>query len=77
MRTISEIATEIVRDWREPYFGARPYLGAMLHLGDMTDTYGADPAPMVVAYFLGNAKTWKGETARRVKAELNQMLKGR
>jgi hypothetical protein len=26
-------------------------------------------------YFLSNAQTWRGETARRVKKELNQTLK--
>jgi len=30
---------------------------------------------MIVRYFLSNATTWRGETARRIKAELKQMLK--
>jgi hypothetical protein len=74
-RPISIIAVEICRDWQSPYFGAAPYLGAMRYLSSIDDMYGADSARSVVAYFLANAKTWRGETARRVKAELNAMLK--
>jgi hypothetical protein len=29
-----------------------------------------------VRYFLANATSWKGETARAIKAELKAMLKG-
>lgn len=70
------IAEEIRRDWQRPYFGAVPYLEAMRHLVNVTDMYGADRADMIVRYFLANATTWRGETARRVKAELRSMLDG-
>jgi hypothetical protein len=73
MRPIFTIAREIQADWTKPYFGAVPYLGAMHSLQDMTDSYGADSAKSVVLYFLSNANTWKGDTARRVKKELKQM----
>jgi hypothetical protein len=36
--------------------------------------YGYDPADHIVRYFLGNATTWRGETARNVKAELKKRL---
>ena len=75
-RSISTIAAEIRRDWAKPYFGAVPYLDAMRHLGDITDRYYYDDGSSVVRYFLANANTWKGETARRVKAELKAMLQG-
>lgn len=75
-RSISNIAREIRRDWARPYFGAVPYLDAMSHLGAITDRYYYDDGESVVRYFLANATTWKGETARRVKAELKAMLKG-
>lgn len=75
-RPISQIASEIRRDWKNVYFGAVPYLGAMASLDSVKDTYGADGADMIVRYFLSNATTWKGETARRIKAELKTMLKG-
>jgi hypothetical protein len=73
-RTISEIAREITADWRKPYFGAVPYLDAMRWVNRPTDRYGMDTADSIVRYFLANASTWRGETARRVKAELKAML---
>jgi hypothetical protein len=77
MRDLSLIASEIRRDWRNPYFGAVPYLSAMASLGSITDDYGADSGRSIVAYFLSNATNWRGETARRIKKELNAMLKGK
>jgi hypothetical protein len=41
----------------------------------LEDTYWADSASSIVAYFLANARGWRGNTARRVKLELNQILK--
>ena len=75
-RPISTIAHEIRVDWVKPYFGAVPYLDAMDRLGSIKDKYGYDDAASIVRYFLANATTWKGETARRIKAELKAMLKG-
>ncbi len=74
-RSLAAIAAEISRDWRKPYFGAVPYLHAMHSLDGINDMYGADSARSVVLYFLSNATTWKGETARRIKAELKAILK--
>jgi hypothetical protein len=74
-RFLYQIAAEIRQDWTNVYFGAVPYLEAMETLYTMDDSYGHDPAAHVVRYFLSNAKTWRGETARRVKAELEGMLK--
>lgn len=34
------------------------------------DKYGLDNAVDVLAYFLGQYSTWKGEVARRVKTEI-------
>lgn len=75
MRTIKEITQEIEQDWKRPYFGAVPYIEAMRSLNTIDDHYYMDSASSVVAYFLANAAMWRGETARRIKAELNQMLK--
>lgn len=74
MRPVYEIADEIRRDWKKPYFGAVPYLDAMHSLNSVTDSYYHDSGKSVVLYFLSNATTWKGETARRVKAELKAHL---
>jgi hypothetical protein len=75
MPTIREIATECRADWKNPYFGVVPYLNAMLSLESIDDTYYCDSARTVIAYFLANASSWRGETARRCKAELKAMLK--
>lgn len=74
-RLLSDIAYEIKRDWKNVYFGAVPYLNAMCQLDSVTDMYGQDSGRSIVAYFLGNATTWRGEVARRVKKELNDMIK--
>lgn len=74
-RTISEIAAEIRKDWYPVSYAAQPYLDAMRHVSILSDRFGEDPADIIVAYFLSNATGWRGETARRVKKELNAMLK--
>ncbi len=74
-RLIGDIAFEIRRNWKKVYFGAVPYLDAMFSLNTVDDDYGFDSGRSVVAYFLANAQTWKGEVARRVKKELKGMLK--
>lgn len=73
-RSLHNIADEITRDWPNPHFGAVPYIGAMRHIESVTDKYGHDSGDEIVIRFLGNAKTWRGETARRIKAELKAML---
>lgn len=75
VRPIFEIASEIRKDWKKPYFGAVPYLEAMGTITTINEDYYADSAKSVVLYFLANAQTWRGEVARRVKAELKEMAK--
>lgn len=74
-RPLHNIADEIMRDWPNVYFGAVPYLRAMRHIETVNDRYGDDDGKGIVLYFLSNAKTWRGETAKRVKAELKAMIK--
>jgi hypothetical protein len=75
-RPLYEIAKEIRSDWGSKiYFGAKPYLGAMLTLDKITDKYMCDDAKTIVLYFLANANTWRGDVARRVNAELKEMVK--
>jgi len=73
-RPIHQIANEIKRTWTKPYFGAVPYINAMQSISSIKDDYYEDSADSIVRYFLGNAGTWRGEDARRIKAELNQLL---
>lgn len=77
MRSISTIAREIRADWKKPYFGAVPYIDAMLQLDAISDNYYYDSGESVVRYFLANASTWRGEKAKSVKAELKSMLGGK
>jgi len=74
-RSLSTIAIEIHRDWKKMYFGAVPYVDAMSTLDKITDNYIMDSGRSIVAYFLANATTWRGEKAREIKKELNDMLK--
>lgn len=76
-RALSDIAWEIRRTWKKVYFGAVPYLDAMGKLDSINDTYGYDDARSIVLYFLGNANTWRGDDARRIKAELKALLGGK
>lgn len=77
VRPIYEIAREIKREWPKPYFGAVPYLDAMTRVANLDDPYIAEDGRTQVVYFLANANTWRGEAARRIKKELNAMLKAK
>ena len=47
-RSLYEIASEIRKDWHNVYFGAVPYLNAMLALDSITDKYGYDTGKSIV-----------------------------
>ena len=70
MRPLYKIAQEIRKEWTNVNYAARPYLDAMWY-----DSYGYDDGKSIVLYFLANAGTWRGEAARRIKAELKEMIK--
>ena len=74
MRSLETIAREIRADWVRPYFGAVPYLQAMRSLGSVDDEFGHDDGRSIVLYFLSNAATWRGPTAKAIKLELKAML---
>jgi hypothetical protein len=75
MRPINVIAKEIKADWKNVSPYARPYLLSMLTLEKLDDKYGVDYGRSIVCYFLANAAGWKGDVARRVKKELNLMVR--
>ena len=75
VRPLYEIANEIKKDWRPVHNDAKDYLNAMQTLDSIKDNYICDSGYSIVAYFLNNARTWTGDTARRIKKELNAMLK--
>lgn len=75
-RTFQQIAKDIKSTWMNVYFGAAPYLEALLTL-DTTDSaalYGVETAGDITRYFLANAQTFRGADAKRLKAELKSML---
>jgi hypothetical protein len=76
-RSLSTIASEIRRDWTKVNFAAKPYLSAMAGLDSINDSYGYDDARSIVLYFLSNASSWRGDNAKRIKAELKAMANRR
>lgn len=75
--TIAQLARLVQRDWRNVNFGARPYLDAMFSLDVMAPRdghYYQDTGESVVAYFISNATTWRGENAKVIKKELKRRL---
>ena len=74
-RKLCDVAREIRADWKNVHFGAEPYLTAMESLGTVDDHYFFEDGRSIVLYFLANASSWRGAVAKRVKAELKEMLK--
>ncbi len=74
-RPLWQVARDVRAHWPKVSPYAEPYLDAMRALDSLNDWYGLDSAVSIVLYFLSNARTWHGEDAKRVKAELNAMLK--
>ena len=76
VRPLHTIANERRKDWANKVnYGAKPYLDAMTTLKSVDDSYGFDNGKSIVRYFLANAGTWRGETAKRIKLELNLIVK--
>lgn len=77
-RPIRKIAQEIKADWSQIGKGvsphAKPYLDAMLTLNSIEDNYFMDSGKSIVLYFLSNAQHYRGDTARKLKAELKSMV---
>lgn len=73
-RPLYEIAHDVRKNWKNIYFGAKPYLEAMQELDKITDMFYMDTAKSVVLYFISNAGTWKGDDAKRIKNELRKMV---
>jgi predicted RNA-binding Zn-ribbon protein involved in translation (DUF1610 family) len=72
---LNEIADVVYSDWKNVNYAAKPYLEAMATLRDIKDNYILDTGSSIVAYFLSNATSWRGEVAKIVKKELNRRLK--
>ena len=76
-RSLSTIAGDIACNWPKPNYAAKPYLEAMSCLDTMQDAYYCDSALEIVSRFLCNAGSWRGDAAKRIKAELKAMIAGK
>lgn len=74
MQTISTIAREISREWKNVNYAAKPYLQAMRSLDSANDSFGYDSAKSIVSYFLSNASGYRGDTAKAHKAALKAIV---
>jgi hypothetical protein len=75
-RPLRDIALDIRKNWARINYAAAPYLEVMAGLDRITDRYGHDDAEGIVLRFLGNARSWRGPEARRIKQELRDLLRG-
>ena len=73
-RQLKVIAAEIAADWKKPTDTAAPLLAAMSQLVGLHDRYIVESAERIVESFLTNAGVWRGDVAKRVKAELRSAL---
>lgn len=73
MQSISTIAREISRDWKNVNYAAKPYLEAMRSLDSASDSFGYDSAKSVVSYFLANASGYRGDNAKAHKSALKAL----
>ena len=74
-RPVSEIAREIRKDWgAKVNYAAKPHLDVMLQMTLVTDAYGQDSPGESILRFLSNASSWRGDNAKRIKAELKKMV---
>jgi len=74
-RPIFEIAKDIQNEWGDKVnYAASPYLEAMRFLSLTTDKYGCDSGTEILAYFLSNASSFRGEKARQLKSEIRDLL---
>ena len=71
---LHQIAREVRKAWPKLSPHAKPYLDAMGSLEKITDNFITDTGSSVVAYFLANAQSFRGETAKAIKKELNKRL---
>ena len=74
-KTIAELAAIIRKDWQKVNYAAKPYLDAMDCLSDINHQIGFDSGKSIVLYFLSNASTWRGETAKAIKLQLKNRTK--
>lgn len=73
---VQQIVALVYDDWDDVHPSAATYLNA-LDVNDcreLADPVGNETADLQLRYFLAHAASWRGETARAVKAELRRRL---
>lgn len=70
VRPLHVIARDIYQAWPKVNYAAKPYLEAMRDLSSINDRYGYDDARSIVLYFLSNAASFRGDSAKALKLEL-------
>ena len=70
VRPLHVIARDIYQAWPKVNYAAKPYLEAMRDLSSINDRYGYDDARSIVLYFLSNASSFRGDSAKTLKLEL-------
>jgi hypothetical protein len=70
VRPLHVIARDIYQAWPKVNYAAKPYLEAMRDLSSINDRYGYDDARSIVLYFLSNAASFRGDSAKILKLEL-------
>ena len=73
-RSIREIALEISEKWPKVHYAADPYMQAMRQIRSGQTMYGHDSVADIILRFIGNATTFRGADARRLKEELRTHL---
>lgn len=73
-RSFVSIVSEIIVSWKKVNYAAVPYLAAMRELTSIDDKVMNDPGRTIVRYFLANAGSFRGPAAKRLKAELKELL---
>lgn len=74
-KKVHQFASEILEDWKTVQKSpAWPYLRAMFQLNYVSDNYYLESGRDIISRFLCNAQYWRGPVAKRIKAELNELL---
>ena len=74
VRPLHAIARDIYQAWPNVNYAAKPYLEAMRDLSSINDKYGYDDARSIVLYYLSNASSFRGDSAKTLKLELKSIV---
>jgi hypothetical protein len=74
-RSLATIAQEINELWSKQHYGAIMPIIAMENMVTTRDHYRSISGKDAIQLFLANASSWRGDDAKRIKAELKHMLK--